>query len=595
MISTRQSGSPATSTKIYQHRRTRLSVRQMMSYAGTYIANQFYYVGCMLERNNRRFRRRIVHGCKALFSLLWRGVSVAAVAAWKALCSVARDIAGPFKTALHYFANVSALKKEVADFEPEDKKEIMREYYRDGWQRNRTVVDRFTNIMLPAACLALTIVVGVYILNLEFGLRIDVDGQTIGYVYNENDFNSAERIIENRMVAVDDDIWNSGATYSVAIVQPEEIVAQDALADALLRASGNEIVEATGLYVGGVFLGATTEGETLHTEIDSILQIYETAAAGLSNATVKFARDVELVDGIFPTASVSEYSYFENLLAAGVYSGDLVYKVKEGDTALEIAQLNGISLTELSAFNPGVNVDDLLSEGTELVVARNENLFAVKTLTVYSYTETISYSTVVVADSRYDVGYIRVLTSGQTGEKQITIEIEYEDGREVARTVESEVVTREAVNQQLVVGVRTSSGSATTAIGTGRLYYPVPTTGLAYLYVYRGFTEGVHYGVDLTCPNRTYIFAADNGIVTQACYYGDYGNFVQINHNNGMTTQYGHMSQILCSEGEVVERGQLIGLVGTTGRSTGYHLHFEVSLNGTRVDPEPWINGTIYY
>ena len=88
----------------------------------------------------------------------------------------------------------------------------------------------------------------------------------------------------------------------------------------------------------------------------------------------------------------------------------------------------------------------------------------------------------------------------------------------------------------------------------------------------------------------TPILAAESGYVelSMDTSYG-YGRYVIIDHGNGMETVYGHMVQRLCSVGDYVERGQVIGLVGSTGNSTGPHLHFEVRINGERVPPEPYL------
>ena len=85
------------------------------------------------------------------------------------------------------------------------------------------------------------------------------------------------------------------------------------------------------------------------------------------------------------------------------------------------------------------------------------------------------------------------------------------------------------------------------------------------------------------------IVAAEAGIVTFAGWNGGYGNCIIIDHGGGRATLYGHASQLLVSRGQSVTRGQLIARVGSTGVSTGPHLHFEVLHNGTPVNPVPFI------
>ena len=105
--------------------------------------------------------------------------------------------------------------------------------------------------------------------------------------------------------------------------------------------------------------------------------------------------------------------------------------------------------------------------------------------------------------------------------------------------------------------------------------------------------HGIHTGVDLGAPAGTPIYAADDGIVTHSgcgasCYTG-YGYYIDIDHGNGIMTRYGHTSKRFVVVGEQVHRGEVIGLIGSTGHSTGPHLHFEVRVNGQHVNPMPYI------
>jgi murein DD-endopeptidase MepM/ murein hydrolase activator NlpD len=95
----------------------------------------------------------------------------------------------------------------------------------------------------------------------------------------------------------------------------------------------------------------------------------------------------------------------------------------------------------------------------------------------------------------------------------------------------------------------------------------------------------MHWGVDMAAPCGTPYYAAHAGTVVLARMNGGYGNEVQIDHGNGVETIYGHASKLLVREGQHVEPGTLLGLIGTTGYSTGCHLHFEVNVNGEHKDP----------
>jgi murein DD-endopeptidase MepM/ murein hydrolase activator NlpD len=124
--------------------------------------------------------------------------------------------------------------------------------------------------------------------------------------------------------------------------------------------------------------------------------------------------------------------------------------------------------------------------------------------------------------------------------------------------------------------------------GTGKMGYPSDgevTSGFGYrmhpILGYTRFHSGIDFGVDYGSP----IHAADAGVVIFAGWYGGYGQAIIIDHGKNITTLYGHTSEMYVSEGQTVQRGQVVGAVGSSGLSTGPHLHFEVRVSGEPVDP----------
>ncbi|MFM1983331.1 MAG: hypothetical protein RJB22_2050 [Pseudomonadota bacterium] len=99
----------------------------------------------------------------------------------------------------------------------------------------------------------------------------------------------------------------------------------------------------------------------------------------------------------------------------------------------------------------------------------------------------------------------------------------------------------------------------------------------------------MHSGVDIPGPVGTPIYATADGVVGRTGWVGGYGNLVELEHGQGIQTRYGHLSQIVATPGSRVKRGQLIGMMGSTGRSTGSHLHYEVRLDGRAVNPTPFL------
>lgn len=165
---------------------------------------------------------------------------------------------------------------------------------------------------------------------------------------------------------------------------------------------------------------------------------------------------------------------------------------------------------------------------------------------------------------------IRSLDSKTTGIMELI-----ETDREKIRQLENEI--RNANNNVKPDGDYTP--------GTGRLAYPT-----SWRHISAGFPRypsgGYHGGVDFDCPSGTPVYASDSGYVTAAGWNTTgFGNWVMINHGNGLVTIYGHNSSVVVRAGQSVEKGTLIAYSGETGNATGPHVHFEVRLNGTKVNP----------
>jgi murein DD-endopeptidase MepM/ murein hydrolase activator NlpD len=139
-------------------------------------------------------------------------------------------------------------------------------------------------------------------------------------------------------------------------------------------------------------------------------------------------------------------------------------------------------------------------------------------------------------------------------------------------------------------------GGGAAAYANGSFIFPVAS----YSYISSRFGQRIHpitgelknhNGMDIAADMGTAVYAADGGKVVLAEWYGGYGNCIMIDHGNGYKTLYGHLSYIGVSSGQTVSQGAAIGQVGSTGNSTGPHLHFEVYLNGSRIDPEQFYSG----
>lgn len=159
---------------------------------------------------------------------------------------------------------------------------------------------------------------------------------------------------------------------------------------------------------------------------------------------------------------------------------------------------------------------------------------------------------------------------------------------------EDEMAAQQSKIANLIRSLQPKASAPSSNASHGSLLYPVPGSrnitspfGWRIHPIYK--TKKFHSGVDLAASYGASIFAAESGTVIYAGWQSGYGNTVIVDHGGGLSTLYAHCSSIKVSNGQKVSRGQTIALVGSTGASTGPHLHFEVHVNGSAVNPENYI------
>ena len=166
----------------------------------------------------------------------------------------------------------------------------------------------------------------------------------------------------------------------------------------------------------------------------------------------------------------------------------------------------------------------------------------------------------------------------------------------MAKAMDEEIARKE---RELAEKEKQNPGSTTVSSESNYLW-PLPSyKNLSSLYAGRidPFTgkPATHTGIDVPAPKGTKVLAAKSGTVLTSAYNaGGYGNYVVVRHSSGNTTLYAHLSSRSVKEGDSVKQGQVVGLVGSTGRSTGNHLHYEIRVNDVRIDPVTKYTGLTY-
>lgn len=194
----------------------------------------------------------------------------------------------------------------------------------------------------------------------------------------------------------------------------------------------------------------------------------------------------------------------------------------------------------------------------------------------------ISYNEIYVEDDTIPEGAEVCYQEGATGSgiKKLTY---YENGCDKQAQGPFVEVVREATDRIVHIGTGALTGLEKNSL-------PWPTEGtFSSPFGYRWGRS--HDGIDIAAPLGTPVYAPAGGKVTFAGTKNGYGNYVAVDHGNGYVTAYAHMNEVYVKEGDVLSQGALIGAVGRTGRATGNHLHFEVLVNGSFVNPMDYIAG----
>ena len=252
------------------------------------------------------------------------------------------------------------------------------------------------------------------------------------------------------------------------------------------------------------------------------------------------------------------------------------YTIKEGDTLWDLARKYDISVDDIFASNPGLT--EKIMPGQKIKLSKMTPLINVVLEKEVEFVDTLPKQVKVVKSENYYTTQTIVKQEGKDGRAKIKAKIVYLNGLEYDRQILSQQILQNPIDRVVVVGTK----KPPRYFATGRFSYPVWGV-LTSRFGYRG--REFHDGIDLAVPWGSNVYAADGGVVEFAGWSGGYGKLIIINHQNGYKTYYGHLSRFLVSPGQKVAKGQLIAKSGSTGRSTGPHLHFEVRKNGVPQNP----------
>jgi len=364
-------------------------------------------------------------------------------------------------------------------------------------------------------------------------IEVSVDGKHIATIENDAVLTKASAQIHNALAKTSE---KCSATPELQIGYPSLFGKEE---NASVKEVYNKLVDhsdavegsVAGLYVDGVFYGATKDKKALSDELTKILT--DAKARYDETTTTTFENDVKVLDGVYPADSIK-------------------------------------------------SVEEIIDSVKLKLSVRLETDFTVEYeryyTTVYEYD-----------DTQLDT-YCEVKQEGKNGKQSVNYRLVYVNGIQTDAIIQSTTLIEEPVEQIMVLGTQESYTA------TGEFTWPVPyTKNVTSVYEYRWGT--FHNGIDISW-NGIYgqdIVASDSGTVTWAGYDSSgYGYYVIIDHGNGFQTMYAHACELYVEAGDKVLKGEAIAGVGSTGYSTGNHLHFEIIKDGVQVDPEIYTKGETY-
>ena len=452
-------------------------------------------------------------------------------------------------------------------------------------------------------------------------LAVTIDGKLVGYVESEEQYASliqqAKEKVSAQVGTDTDEIMIDEANVSFETVIAPQQQAMTSAAPVIEDGSASSEID-------GVTVKEQQES-LLDTLIDTLTgaqaikaQIYTISVNDkvfATVATMKEASDVlnmikdsytplggeytgKFLDNVEITPIMADLSEVDTekpedvvaLLLSGT-SREVSYTAAEEDSADNIANELGIGRQDLERAYPEYDFE-AIGEGDVFTASHTIPFVRYQAQGTEIVNEPIPFEVVEEKTDELFLGQKELKEEGEFGERMIKRLVTLVNGEVVTQTDISSELVKEPKNEIMLVGTK--------LVFMGEDAYVGPSDGyggggsgplgrpLNSWYLSRSIGNG-HNGADMLAPQGSPIFAAESGLVTFAGYSGGYGNLVVIDHGNGLQTYYAHCDSFNVTQGDGVGRGQQIATVGSTGRSTAFHCHFEVRLNGVVQDPLAWI------
>jgi len=456
-----------------------------------------------------------------------------------------------------------------------------------GYRHSQKVIG--LNLLL--VCMVCGIVVTV--LNHNTVYEYAYNGKVLGYVENQDDVTNVLAIASEQLNALNTESTENiefsagdNITFNVVDSNGKDIDDADDTINKLAYMTDIE-VEAYGIYEDGNLVTVVKSNDAAEKLLEEVKGILGTPDEGMEIVSVDFNKALSIEPVKVLLTSVQSNSAARKQMTKG---GNVeLYHLVEADETME-SITEDFSVSALDVYTEdNASVATSLNVGDKVCIHKDVEPVSVKLVEQGKMKEIVPYETIEKESKDYYKGDEVVDVTGVDGIQIFEGTVTKVGGKVTNRKTKNMEVIREKVDEIILIGIAKRPKTAPTGVFKNPM---LPGTYVVTSHM--GYRWGrQHEGVDMGTPVGTAVYASDGGTVTFVGVSGGYGNLIIIDHGNGMTTRYGHLSSFGVREGQKVYQGQYIAASGNSGRSTGPHLHFEIRNNGTPINPEGKVSGGI--
>lgn len=412
-----------------------------------------------------------------------------------------------------------------------------------------------------------------------------IDDKEIGSVREQETLSMAIKKLENdfRIKNNTESVLASSVRIVESNANDSELISSFKL-NASLKSALKIKSQGYGVYVNGQVVGFLKSKEEADNLLNDVKNYFTSKYEQDQIISAEFNENISIETVAVASDKMVEKDKLLEYILIGT-DEKVSYTVQKGDTYWDIAVKNKMTVEQLMSANPDANENKLMpGDELSLIIPKpfinvniQRKLIVEEKIKFGSETQKVSY---MYSDEK------KVKTAGVYGKDEVEYIITEQNGIEIKREELSRVNISQPKNEVVLVGTIAPPPKT----GQGSFINPLPGAYISSAYGSR--SGGFHRGVDYAKKAGSDIKAADGGTVTYAGWYGQYGYMVEINHGGGWTTIYAHCSKLYVKTGDKVYQGQNIAAVGSTGLSTGPHLHFEVRKYKVAQNPSKYVGKT---